>query len=473
MDISPSVSADLDALSEASTISSGRLLQCGDKPRARSHPPCEVTIQRSVRRMVDRGVKTFRADVSCLLLGQSSWYWGLALNQGDWSGIYMLASDYEARRTNPFWHSVAKQLEPKLHLVPSINFILGRGLISLVLIEGDPTYLGSTLPHIPSDWPVLMLLPAGWSRPSIPDVHWLAVSHTRCGGVTTARVNIGRRNLPPLHFQVEVRQSISSILDHSVRPTSCSAVGPSQPCYPQHSQLYVRDLKRHVLVPTTFYKTGWGHRPLTPAELGSAFDLPLWLPPTSDAHAWGHNHVMGARFVPIKIPAAVLGGAVPHLEPVYVHHLDRAGEKRDGPPPHSPLTPKRLRVSPPMDATTRDGQPGTRFAPIRAFLPHSAWLDDSLIATKATKADDAEAPYALWDGRIRGVFPWVTDRALAGFRTLGLWWWRRFLYRSFVCYVRNRFGMNWLSLLPAARQRQGGGGGGGGVVMFSLCLRSA
>ena len=111
--------------------------------------------------MVDRGTKTFRADVSCLLLGQSTWYWGLALNSGDWSGIYMLASDYEACRSNPFWHSVARRLEPRLHLVPSVSFILGRGLISLVLLEGDPSYMGSMLPSIPADWPVLLLLPAG------------------------------------------------------------------------------------------------------------------------------------------------------------------------------------------------------------------------------------------------------------------------------------------------------------------------
>ena len=300
------------------------------------------------------------------------------------------------------------------------------------------------------------------------DVQWLTVGHSSCGGVTTARVNVGRCKLPPLHFTVEVRRTLAAVLDHSVKPRACSASGPSKPCYPQHASLYVRDLQRPVLVPTTFFKTGWGYRCLTDGKLGSAFDLPLGLTPGSPAHLWWREHVLGARFVPIKIPSAVLSSALPHLEPVYVHHSDRAGEKREGPPPHSPPSPKRPRPSPPVAAATRDGKLGTWFAALQAFLPHSAWLDDSLIAAKATKADDAEAPYSLWDGRIRGLFPWMTDGALAGFRALGLRWWRRSLYRSFIGYLCSRFGSNWLSLLPQARQHRGGGGGGGGRFFFSL-----
>ena len=181
--------------------------------------------------MVDRGERVFREDLSCLLLGQSSCYWGLALNPGDWSGIYMLSSDYAARRADPFWRCVPDYFKDKLFLVPSIDMVLGRMLISVVLLEGDPDFLSSQLVSVPRDWAVLFLLPSGWTRPLLPDVTWITVTHKQCGGITSARVNIGRRHVPPLHFKTTVRRSISSVLDHSIRPQYCTDAGPDEPHY--------------------------------------------------------------------------------------------------------------------------------------------------------------------------------------------------------------------------------------------------
>ena len=358
----------------------------------------------------------------------------------------MLASEYEARRADPFWSAVLAHCHDKLHLVPSIDMVLGRGIISVVLLEGDPDFLASSLALVPSSWPVLLLLPSGWSRPNLPQVQWLAVTHKQCGGVTTARVHVGRRGLSPLFFKLSSRRTIGSILIHSVRPEPCSPPSVSLSTYGSDDLLHTRQLDKPVKFATRFYKNGWGTRSLTPLELGAAFDLPLWIMQINDSFDWWIQHVLSPRFTPVKIPGQVLTTALPFLEPVLIHHLSTAGTKHGGPP--SPLRPaKRGRWLSALAEHTQNGVLGTHIPSLPAFLPHAAWLDDSKISDIAVKSDDAVAPFWIWNGRIRGLFPWISDRALAGFRLLGLRWWRRRLYRSFIAYLRLRFGQAWPSLV--------------------------
>ena len=368
----------------------------------------------------------------------------------------MLSSDYAARRADPFWWCVPDYFKDKLFLVPSIDMVLGRGLISVVLLEGDPDFLSSQLVSMPRDWAVLFLLPSGWTRPLLPDVTWITVTHKQCGGITSTRVNIGRRHVPPLHFKTTVRRSISSVLDHSIRPQYCTDAGPDEPHYLGVSSLLTWALDRPILLPTTFFKSGWGYRRLSPGELGTAFDLPLWLDPSSPPFVWWRSQLLFPRTIPIKIPSTILSAALPHLLPVLVHHTcEHACVKRD-PTPLSPPTPKRGRWLPLSVETVQDGVVGTWLPAIRSFLPHSAWLDESLIAAQATKSDDAITPFWLWDKRIQGFFPWLTTRALDGFRLLAVRWWRRSLFRSFTAYLRSRFGASWLDLLTVGAKAQGG-----------------
>ena len=368
----------------------------------------------------------------------------------------MLASEYESYRADPFWRHVGEHFKSKLYLVPSIDLVLGRGLISVVLMEGDPDYLQQQLVSVPSDWSVLLLLPSGWTRPVLPGVQWLSITHKQCGGITTARVNVGRRHIVSLYFKLTVRRTISAVLNHSIRPQPCDTTGPPCKHYSDTSLLHTRMVHQPVRVPTTFYKSGWGYRPLTAAELGTAYDLPLWIDPSSPGFDWWYSHLLNPRFVPIKIPSTLLTAALPHLNPVLIHKTcEHAGIKRD-PTPLSPVTPKRGRWSPLSQETTKDGQLGTTFPSIKAFLAHSTWLDESLVVAKATKADDAVTPFWLWDQRILGVFPWLSARALNGFRLLGLRWWRRCLFKSFLLYLVERFGHNWGSLRHSAPPSTGG-----------------
>ena len=413
----PFTDPNLDALSDASSLTLHS--KSAPKTPTRSLPPRTIAWSTPPsKHMVDRGERGFREDLSCLLLGQGTCYWGLSLNPGDWTGIYILASGYEALRSDPFWRLVGEQFKSKLYLVPSIDMVLGRGLISVVLIEGDPDFLQNQLVSVPSDWSVLFLLPPGWTRPPLPNVTWLSVTHKQCGGVTTARMNVGCKNIASIHFKLTVRRTIASVLNHSIRPQPCGPEGPGVKCYSDASLLHTRAVSLPVRVPTTFHKTGWGYRPLTPSEIGAVYDLPLWKDPTLPGFDWWHSQLLYPRFVPIKIPSTVLTAALPHLNPVLIHvTCEHAGIKRD-PTPLSPLTPKRGRWTALSPETMHQGRVGTSFPKIGAFLPHSAWLDESLIVAKATKADDAVTPYWLWDERIRGVFPWITAAALEGFRVL-------------------------------------------------------
>ena len=379
----------------------------------------------------------------------------------------MLAAEYEARRENPFWRAVLLHFGDKLHLVPSIDVVLGRGIISVVLLEGDPDYLASSLLFVPPSWPVLLLLPSGWSRPTLPQVQWLSVTHRQCGGVTTARVHVGRRGIPPLFFHVTTRRTLGSIISHSIRPSPCGAPTIPDPYYSCDDQLHTRALFKSIRLSTHFSKTGWGCRPLTEEEIGTAFDLPLWVINDSIAFRWWSSHMIHPRVTPIKIPALVLNSALPHLDPVLIHHTSTAGNKHGG--PSSPFRPcKRGRWLTPLSETVQDGVLGTTFSFLPAFLPHDAWLDDSKIADIAVKADDALAPFWIWDGRIRGIYPWITDSALSGFRLLALLWWRRSLVRSFLAYLRLRFGANWPALVASSPLQ-----GGGGVFQFRFVSRPA
>ena len=64
--------------------------------------------------------------------------------------------------------------------------VLGRDLISAVLLEGDPDF--SYLATLQLDWTVLLRLPSGWTRPTLPDVTWITVTHKQCGGQRTIAI---------------------------------------------------------------------------------------------------------------------------------------------------------------------------------------------------------------------------------------------------------------------------------------------
>ncbi len=138
------------------------------------------------------------------------------------------------------------------------------------------------------------------------------------------------------------------------------------------SILHPEHLFQSVLHPTSFFRSGWGLRPLTMDELGIAFGFPAWLRE---------------------------GGLVPdHFPIVPLQVMDACLRSV-------------LRTQPfetPLLAAPTASLPApsvsTWFPRIQMALPHS-WIDASAISDKAAKRDDAAVPTAMWDLRVTLLYP--------------------------------------------------------------------
>jgi hypothetical protein len=99
------------------------------------------------------------------------------------------------------------------------------------------------------------------------------------------------------------------------------------------------------------------------------------------------------------------------------------------------------------DEPSTSVSPGQTWLPtLGKFLPDT-WLDETVISNKAAKSDDDQVPEHLWDNRATLVLPQLNKAALTGFRKFALIWQRRYMYRQFRAYLREKFGPDWLPRL--------------------------
>jgi hypothetical protein len=159
----------------------------------------------------------------------------------------------------------------------------------------------------------------------------------------------------------------SHILKHSERPTAVSWNKPT-PHYQPTDLLSTRWLDRPVRYQTYMVAGGWGERKLLPAEIRDAFDIPSWL----------SEFPQGSP--PIKLLLSCLDAVQ--------HRL----------PPQEKLEAARL------PATTATLPASTYIPLLKRWLPHT-WADATLITDKASKADDAEVAFSIWDQRILLAIP--------------------------------------------------------------------
>jgi hypothetical protein len=170
---------------------------------------------------------------------------------------------------------------------------------------------------------------------------------------------------PILPFAVKRR--LSHTLKYSERPTTVSCNKPT-PHYQVTYLLSTRLLDRPVRYQTYMVAGGWGGRKLIPEEIRDAFDIPSWL----------LEFPQGSP--PIKLLLSCLD-AVQHRVP-----------------PQENLAAARL-------PTTRATLPDSTYLHLlKHWLPHT-WADATLITDKASKADDAEVAFSIWDQRILLVIP--------------------------------------------------------------------
>jgi hypothetical protein len=79
--------------------------------------------------------------------------------------------------------------------------------------------------------------------------------------------------------EMSLRRSVGHIFDFGMRPDPLEDVDAPLAVtgIDVDGILHPADLERPVIHPTSFYKSGWGIRALTPNELGIAFGFPAWL----------------------------------------------------------------------------------------------------------------------------------------------------------------------------------------------------
>jgi hypothetical protein len=180
---------------------------------------------------------------------------------------------------------------------------------------------------------------------------------------------------------------------------------------------------------------GWGKRTLIPEEIRYAFDIPSWLLEFPQG------------FPPIKLMLSCLD-AVQHRVP-----------------PQENLVTAML-------PTTMASLPASTYLPLlKSWLPHT-WANATLITDKASKGDDTEVAFSIWDQRILLVIPpciyLLQKTSRAGFsappispvqalnRIRGLvqqkqW---KLIFLDFRAFLIERHGPNWASTLCAARAAQ-------------------
>ena len=106
-----------------------------------------------------------------------------------------------------------------------------------------------------------------------PHIQWLSLPHTRVGGVTTSRADVGFSGLPHLTFPPDLKRTIGNVLKYSIRPQPCSPDLLDPPHLSISSLLPVSRIRLPVLYPTHFptLAGAFAHRPIWNCHLLSNY----------------------------------------------------------------------------------------------------------------------------------------------------------------------------------------------------------
>ena len=169
--------------------------------------------------MKERGFKGFRSLLSCLVMGQDSWSWLMALRLGDWSSIYMLAHEKALMQRSPFWTAVFKEVESSVLTVDDLQHVAHRNPPSVILLEGDSGYIRCRLATLPRACPCVFILRSGSLRGcKLPGIRWLKMSHSAAGGVSSSRFDVGIRGIEVWDIPKCVERRLGAILSHKEVP---------------------------------------------------------------------------------------------------------------------------------------------------------------------------------------------------------------------------------------------------------------
>eukprot|EP00980_Cylindrotheca_fusiformis_P005545 scaffold1173_cov84-Cylindrotheca_fusiformis.AAC.3 len=385
----------------------------------------------------------------CLIWGTVGFFWLLALRPSDWVQVFLIGS------IPSFWSSAINSTwSDRLHCTSSWPSLAVLQDVHLGFVgEPDLASLCSSLQAAPYNGPTIGF---HQQRSSAPDRHrrriisrvpppmaTQKVSHHSVGGVTTFQGFFLLRHLPALPLAPAVPMFLRSIVDHKtyLPPWDSSQSGPT---LTEDDLLPVATPLAPLLIHSRFSPSGFGLRSLTPRELFSAWDLPLWSPSPP---------------VTRRATASVLQG-FPPLSPLL--RLADAAVQLLG-PPGSPVHGLALAPLPTLDPSDLHRSWLPR---LQRWLSHD-WIDRSLLTPKAAKVDGADLPTHLWDQRISLLFPCPTA-ALTRLRSFLFSVACRSLFRSFLRYMRQSHGDLWTVFVHRSHSGGGSGGVSGGVSSSSL-----
>ena len=235
----------------------------------------------------------------------------------------------------------------------------------------------------------------------------------------------GCQDIPCKPTETVLRRSVGHFLDFGARP---DPVDPSTESLSLDSTgiLHPFDLQRPILHPTSFYRSGWGVRPLTPEELGIPFGFPAWL----------RTGGLSLDMFPC-VPLQIMDACIREV-------LDTSDFE-------SSLAVRLF--------TTREAPSEATWLPgIKRFLPH-AWVPVAdVITDKAVKHDDAAVHTAMWDNRVTLLYSWPTlqaDRILNTFRVYLMRSHRNRLLTELRGYMHRTHGEFWFHRLDFVRSPLG------------------
>ena len=247
------------------------------------------------------------------------------------------------------------------------------------------------------------------------------------GGTTTATGIFGFVDLPTLSVQADpIRRSIGHIIRYSERPVPCSVPFKSDH-YTVENLLSVRKLDTPVVFSSGFSRTGWGYRTLINSEIGQAYDLPASV-------EWE------ARFAKDILPLQLFRVVIETVWKILTPEI------KSGRP-----TLSQNKVSTIVEDGFTPSTDATWLGSIEKWLP-GTWAD-APIADRAAKSDNALVDLSPWYNRIRLVLPCPLS-SLVTLEELGMKIWRRGLTKSFIRYLKGRYGSDWRSKVARGEQRR-------------------
>jgi hypothetical protein len=147
---------------------------------------------------------------------------------------------------------------------------------AITLVSGSPAFLLSASDTLRGRAALFLVCTHRSAKRPPPGPARIRLSHRSFGGPTHFVALFGCQDIPCRPSETTLRRFVGHIFDFGARPDPVDSSTESL-SLDIDGVLHPSDLARPILHPTSFYRSGWGVRSLTPEELGIAFGFPAWL----------------------------------------------------------------------------------------------------------------------------------------------------------------------------------------------------